>query len=78
MSMNKIIESDIKNILLSTLIDWTRFKDKTVLITGANGMLPAYLVFTFLYLNKVKGWEIKVIALVRNKEKAYENLKIFR
>jgi len=77
MSMNKIIESDIKNILLSTLIDWTRFKDKTVLITGANGMLPAYLVFTFLYLNKVKGWEIKVIALVRNKEKAYEKFKDF-
>ena len=77
MSMNRIIESDIKNILLSTIIDWTRFKDKTVFITGANGMLPAYLVFTFLYLNKIKGWDINVIALVRNKEKAYEKFKDF-
>ena len=38
--MNKIIQSDIQEILNSEIIDWSRFKDSNVLITGANGMLP--------------------------------------
>ncbi|WP_449039356.1 NAD-dependent epimerase/dehydratase family protein [Parabacteroides goldsteinii] len=70
--MNKIIEEDLKEIVSSSLIDWNRFKSKTVLITGANGMLPSYLVFTLLYLNKCKDLNINIIALVRNKERAYQ------
>lgn len=70
--MNKIIQSDIQEILNSEIIDWSRFKDSNVLITGANGMLPSYLVFTFLGLNE-KGINVNVYALVRNRQKA-ENI----
>lgn len=68
--MNPIIQQDIEWILSSKLIDWSLFKEKTILISGANGMLPSYMVDTLLYLNKVKQYNIKVIALVRNREKA--------
>lgn len=68
--MNPIIQQDIEWILSSKLIDWSMFKEKTILISGANGMLPSYMVDTLLYLNKVKRYNIKVIALVRNREKA--------
>ncbi|WP_455668161.1 NAD-dependent epimerase/dehydratase family protein [Phocaeicola sp.] len=67
--MNPIISSDVAQILSSTLIDWNRFSGKTVLITGANGMLPAYMVFTLLELNRILTAKVKVIALVRNKKK---------
>lgn len=46
--MNKVIEKDINEILKSNIIDWNQFRDANVLITGANGMLPSYLVFTLL------------------------------
>ena len=47
----KIIEEDIQYILNSD-VDFQRFENSTVLITGANGMLASYIVMTLLYLNK--------------------------
>ncbi len=73
--MNKIIEQDLQEILSVDYINWERFRNKTVLITGANGMLPAYLVFTLLYLNKIDNINVRVIALVRNTEKAYKKFQ---
>lgn len=69
--MNRIIEEDLNAIIADENINWLRFKDSTVFITGANGMLPAYMVFTLLHLNKVQHLNVNVIALVRSKEKAY-------
>lgn len=66
---NQIILKDIKEILKSDIIDWERFKNTNVLITGANGMLPSYVVFTLLAL-KQKGINVNVYALVRNADKA--------
>ena len=68
--MNNIIQEDLKTIYESGL-DWNKFKDATVLITGANGMLPSYMVFTLAFLNKKNpDLNIKIIALCRNLEKA--------
>jgi hypothetical protein len=39
---NPIIRKDIEEILQTNYIDWSRFNGKTILITGANGMLPSY------------------------------------
>lgn len=68
--MNSIIKEDLEFIISSKLIDWECFRNKSVLITGANGMLPSYMVMTLLYLNRERDMNIKVYALVRNKEKA--------
>ena len=70
--MNEIINKDIKEILESDIIDWSRFQNSNILITGANGMLPSYLVFTLLELNK-SDMNVNVYALVRTREKA-ENI----
>ena len=65
----KILEEDLKRIISADL-PWEEFNNSTVLISGANGFLPAYMVETLLYLNTTKSLNIKVIGLVRNKEKA--------
>lgn len=65
--LNSIIKEDISKII-NSFNDWDRFKNKKILISGANGFLPAYLVETFLALDK--SYHTSVIALVRNKEKA--------
>lgn len=68
LSFNRIILEDIEEILSTTRVDWDDFSGKRVLITGASGFLPAYLVETLLYLNKTRGLSTHVTALVRNRE----------
>lgn len=67
---NPVIEEDLKTIT-GCALDWDRFAGKTVLISGANGFLPSYLVETLLYLNdKANRGTIKVVGIVRNRAKA--------
>jgi len=66
---NRIIEEDLQFITNQDL-PWQELKGKTIFISGANGFLPAYVVETLLYLNKIHYFNIKVIGLVRNRIKA--------
>lgn len=67
---NPVIEEDLQTIT-GCDPDWDRFAGKTVLISGANGFLPSYLVETLLYLNdKTTRGTIKVVGIVRNRAKA--------
>lgn len=65
---NKIIQKDMKEIINSG-IDFSSFMNKTVLITGANGMLASYYMYVLMYLNDHKKLNIKIYALVRNIKK---------
>ncbi len=72
----EIVREDLQKIVASPL-PWERLFGKTVLITGANGFVPAYMLETLLYLNETAGANLKVIALVRNPEKAKRRLGHF-
>ncbi|MFA6104997.1 MAG: NAD-dependent epimerase/dehydratase family protein [Patescibacteria group bacterium] len=69
-NFNKIIDEDLAYIMKADL-PWHELEGKNILIAGANGALPAYMVETILYLNKnlLKN-KAKIFALVRNIEKA--------
>lgn len=67
---NKIVQNDIDEIINKRYIYFEKLKDKTVLITGANGMLAYYFACVLMHLNFKKKLNIKVIAAVRNLEKA--------
>jgi nucleoside-diphosphate-sugar epimerase len=67
MELTKIIQEDI-NLILSRLPQKEIFRNKTVLISGAAGFLPAYLVEVFMHMSAL--YNIKVIALIRNITKA--------
>lgn len=78
MLTNPIILEDLENITSNKIINWERFRNKTILITGASGFLPSYLVYSLLYLNhKDSNFKIKVIGLVRNLGKATIKFKDF-
>jgi UDP-glucuronate decarboxylase len=70
---NQTVGEDLERIVGSNL-PWSMFNGRTVLITGANGFLPAYMLETLLYLNegkhKYRTQKTKVIGLVRNRAKA--------
>lgn len=69
---NQIIQEDIDRIIDSN-ISWEKLRNKNVLITGANGMIASYLIFTLLTLNDKRNLNINVIGLVRNEEKAKQH-----
>lgn len=72
--MNKIISEDAENII-SENIPYENFFGKTVLISGANGYVPAYFVHAFIALNDKKDAGIKILALCRSRERAAERFK---
>lgn len=60
-------------IITQANLPWQKFSGKTVLVTGASGFLPAYLVETLLYLNnRILEKPVRVIGLVRNYAKAHQ------
>ena len=61
MKMNKIIYEDAKNIISENL-PYEKLYGKTVLISGANGYVPAYFVHTMIALNDNKAAGIHVLA----------------
>jgi nucleoside-diphosphate-sugar epimerase len=85
MPLNPLIKKDVQTII-SEDIGWNWLAGKSVFITGANGFIPSYIIYTLLELNITvfKNNPILIIALARNKEKAdkkfsqYYDKKYFR
>ena len=63
-NMNKYIQEDVKNI--TEQFDMSVFDNKTVLVTGATGLIGSLCVRSLL----ASKYNTKVLALVRNKDKA--------
>jgi UDP-glucuronate decarboxylase len=64
--LNSIIQEDLATIVSASL-PWEEFSGATIVVTGAAGFLPAYMVETLLFLNQhVLKKPARVIALVRN------------
>jgi UDP-glucuronate decarboxylase len=73
-----VIEDDLRRIV-SAPLPWHELSGKTILVSGASGMLPAYMVETLLSLNEtVPGQKVKVIALSRNGDKARRRFDHYR
>ena len=66
--LNPIIEKDIEAILGSN-VNFKKLENTTVLITGASGMFGTYMLYTLTALNDLRSANIKIVALVRNKDK---------
>ena len=70
MHLNAIVEEDLASVAAAEL-PWQDLAGATVLVTGAAGFLPAYMVETLLYLNReVLTKPVTVVAMVRNAERA--------
>lgn len=68
--MKKVLQEDLENISRSNEIPWEKLKNKSILVTGATGLIGYTLVNALLYANKVHQINMKVYAVVRDREKA--------
>jgi UDP-glucuronate decarboxylase len=67
-----IVEEDLRTILAGSL-PWDRLGGKTVLISGATGLVAGYVAEALLYRNELwPGPPCEVVALVRDRERAKE------
>lgn len=68
--MNDIILKDMEYMYSYDSSLWDALRNKTVLVTGAYGMLPSYMVFMLIYLNEIAdSHNIEIVTLVRNEDK---------
>lgn len=67
---NNIMQEDIERACASSCVEWEKLRGKTILVTGATGLIGGLLVMTLLNANAEKSLGLKVLAAVRSEEKA--------
>lgn len=72
--MNRVLKEDLEAII-SENISWEKLKGKTVMITGASGMIGTYMLQTLTMLNDKFGYGVKVLAVLRNPAKLPEEVR---
>lgn len=66
---DRIMQEDVEQLVCQfPYIE--ELKNKSILITGATGLIGVQLVRTFACMNRIHGANIRIYALVRNREKA--------
>lgn len=73
---NKLYFADIQ-LAVSTAIDWNRLSNKTILITGATGMIASVFIDIIMYHNEKCKQNIKIIAVSRSEQKAKERFGLY-
>lgn len=69
---NKIFREDLDKLIACEYIPWVKLQNKTVLVTGATGVIGYNLVSGLVYANIKKSLNMHIFALVRDIEKAKE------
>lgn len=72
---NSVFYEDLENILSDTAIPWKKLAGKTILVTGATGLIGSCIVRTLLWMEKYLKNPPYVLALVRDLEKAKKKFK---
>ncbi|MBQ4569944.1 MAG: NAD-dependent epimerase/dehydratase family protein [Ruminococcus sp.] len=65
-----VVRQDMEELVSREFVPFEKLRGKSVLVTGATGMLAYYFTMALMHLNLTRDFGIRVIALVRNKEKA--------
>ena len=64
--MNKVQIEDYEQIGELEFLDWEQFRNSTILITGATGLIGSNLVNAIAYNSRKRGFNIHLILPVRN------------
>lgn len=73
-NMNRVLEQDLENIIRED-IAWEKLKNKTVLITGASGMVGSYMLYVLTKLNDMYDYQIRILGMLRNPKKLPDEVK---
>ena len=74
---DEILKEDVVRISGAAFIPWDRLRGKTILVTGATGLIGYNLIHALVYVNTVKELGMTLLALVRDEKKAEERFGDF-
>lgn len=77
MARHPVVEEDLRAVTAPGL-PWEKLRGLRILVSGANGFLPAYMVEALLHLNEAQGLGIRVLGLVRRRERAEARFAAYR
>lgn len=69
-SDDTVLRQDLEQIAAADFIDWNKLENKTILVTGATGLIGGILVRGLVQANVSRSLGLRVLALVRSREKA--------
>lgn len=67
--MTNIVKNETDRIAAAPL-SWDKLRGKTLLITGATGFIGSYIIRALLLKNETDSLGVKILALVRNRQRA--------
>ena len=67
---NQFVVEDLINVTTDKVIPWEKLNNKSVLVTGATGLLGSLVVKALLYFADANDKNITVGAFIRNADKA--------
>ena len=65
-----VFREDLETICAQSCIAWEKLRGRTVLVTGATGLIGSQVVSALLYADRKWNLDLTVLALVRSEEKA--------
>lgn len=69
---NQIFCEDMEHIANAAFLPWKDLEDKTILVTGATGLLGFNLISALSYVSLHRNIPMQILALVRDEERAAE------
>ena len=73
---NQKYMDDVKMVAALSL-PWDKLQDKSVMISGATGLVGSFLVDVLMYRNLINGMNCQVIAIGRDEKRAGERFSRF-
>ena len=70
----KEYQEDIQTVIELPL-DWEQFRNQSVMISGATGMIGRFLIDVLMFLNRERGLSCSIYALGRSEKKAAERFR---
>ena len=70
-------EEIVNTVCNTDFIEWEKFKGKTFFITGATGLIGYTLIRSLIYTSGKRNLDIRIIALVRDIQRARERFSGF-
>lgn len=71
-----VFREDLETICAQSCISWDKLRGRTVLVTGATGLIGSQTVSALLYADQKWDLGLKVLALVRSEEKAKQKFAV--
>lgn len=74
LTQDDTLQQDLERIAASEMINWEQFKNKSILVTGATGLIGSQMVQALILAGIQRNLGLTVLAAVRNEKKAEKML----